>query len=142
MEGRRVTRELHVVVHGRPAPQGSKNSYGRNVVEASKQLMPWREAVKWAALKATALGAAWEPLAGPLSLDVTFHLPRPASAPKRRWSPDRQPDLDKLLRSLDALTEVNVWLDDAQVIDVTARKRYADHRRGPGADIHVWEVTC
>jgi Holliday junction resolvase RusA-like endonuclease len=44
------------------------------------------------------------------------------------------PDLDKLVRAiLDSLTGV-VWRDDAQVVDIVARKVYAET---PGVDIAI-----
>lgn len=90
---------------------------GRGVmVESSKALKPWREAVKAAALDAMA-GAP--PLDGPLAARMVFTLRKPASAPKRRrtW-PDRTPDLSKLVRATeDALTDAGVWTDDARVVE-------------------------
>ena len=123
-----MTRSLAFTVAGIPAPQGSKRYLGKGVmVESSKAVKPWREAVKSAALQA--IGdredlLPWHPFDGPLSLTAVFWLLRPASAPKRRWAPDRKPDLDKLLRSLDALTDVAVWADDARVVRINASKSY------------------
>ena len=103
--------------YGTPAPQGSKRHVGRGVmVESSKAVKPWREAVKAAALDAMA-GAP--PLDGALVARMVFTVRKPASAPKRRrtW-PDRTPDLSKLCRATeDALTEAGVWADDARVVE-------------------------
>jgi crossover junction endodeoxyribonuclease RusA len=116
-------------VYGTPAPQGSKRALGRGVmVESSAKVTPWRADVRTAAL------AAWPgpPMAGPISVTVVFTLAKPKSAPKRRrvW-PDKRPDIDKLTRStFDALTSVGVYVDDAQVVDLHARKLYAGD---PGA---------
>jgi Holliday junction resolvase RusA-like endonuclease len=86
------------------------------------------------------------PLTGPLGVEITFTLRKPASAPKRRvtW-PDRRPDLDKLLRStFDGLD--CIWGDDSQVVEVTARKVYPDEGidalRTPGAVIRVWRLSA
>jgi crossover junction endodeoxyribonuclease RusA len=140
-----MTARIGFTVIGLPAPQGSKRHVGRGIlIESSKNVKPWREAVKVAAYKhRTDLQLA--PLAGPLSVTVTFYLPRPKSAPKSRTTPDRRPDLDKLLRStFDALGEAGIWGDDAQVIEVTAAKAYAgapNQLDVPGADItvRVWD---
>lgn len=128
---------LHFRVLGTPAPQGSKRHVGHGVmVESSKKVGPWREAVKAAYLNR--YGIRRSPLDGPLQLSVVFDLPKPASAPKRFTRPAKRPDLDKLLRStMDALTDCGVWRDDAQVVRIIAEKQYAVNP--PGAAISVTE---
>lgn len=111
---------------GIPAPQGSKKHVGRGrMVEVSKKLKPWRKAVTQQAK--AALPEDWEPLDGPLHAEFTFHLPRPASAPKTRDIPAiRMPDLSKLVRAVeDALTDAGVWVDDARVVAEVTNKRYS-----------------
>lgn len=115
-----------VVVHvlGEPIPQGSMRAVARGrIVSDNNRLRPWRDSVAWHVRDA--MGDR-PPLGGPLEVRATFVLPRPKSAPRRRWAPDRKPDLDKLLRALlDAATAGGAWVDDAQVVAVTARKEYA-----------------
>lgn len=148
---------LTITVHGKPAPQGSKRHVGRGVmVESSKKVAPWREAVKEAALRALEVRSAGccesralHRLDGPVALELTFCFDKPASAPKRRttWPIKRSTfDIDKLQRStFDALTDAGVFRDDSQVVDVTASKVYTDDLasplRVPGALIRVWEVA-
>lgn len=144
-------RRIEIEVYGTPAPQGSKSFKGMRggravLVEASKKVKPWRADVKAAAEAAMrALGASWEPMDGPLRLDVVFTLRKPLSAPKRtRTYPMRVPDLDKLLRSTDdALTDAGIWVDDARVVDCRALKAYPGEAEGaldfPGARIIVTE---
>ncbi len=114
---------FHVV--GLPAPQGSKRHVGNGImVESSKAVKPWREAVVHAAL---ALRPP-VPLDGPLGLRVAFTLPKPKSATKARWAPDRKPDLSKLVRSTeDAMTVAGIWTDDARVIHCDASKVWWGH---------------
>lgn len=140
---------LTITVHGRPAPQGSKRHVGGGrMIEQSKRVRPWREAVKAAALDATAYG--WERLDGPVRLEVLLHFDKPKSAPKRRrtWPTTRTSgDVDKLQRStFDALTDAGVIRDDSQVIDVWAKKLFTDdpaaEMQVPGAVIRVFEVTA
>lgn len=144
---------LVVRVHGIPAPQGSKRHVGGGrMIESSKKVGPWREAVKAAVLTAT--GRRPTTLDGPVQVDITFILPRPKShlgtgrnAGRVRDSapaePTTKPDLDKLLRStMDALTDVGVLRDDAQVVRIEAAKVYAWPEEPPGATIHIWrQVT-
>lgn len=88
-------------------------------------LAPWREAVKYAALRCRPEG--W-PTVNAYAVAVTFSLPRPIAQPKRkRLFPThaRGSDIDKLCRAvLDALTDAGVWINDAQVVTLFARKRF------------------
>ena len=132
-------------VHGHPAPQGSKRHVGRGImVEASKKVTPWREAVVGEALRN---GIADTYLDDALSVRLTFYFPRPAShmgksglKPSAPAYPTRRSagDLDKLVRStLDALVQASVITDDSLVTDLLARKRYASIAHPPGARIRV-----
>jgi len=137
---------LEMRVFGLPAPQGSKRHVGGGrMVEASKKVAPWREAVVSEAIRA---GLADTRIDGPCRIAITFYMPRPAghsgthglkaSAPD--W-PHRTPDLDKLVRStFDAITQAAIWTDDARCVYLTAVKTYAD-RTGPGALITITEMT-
>lgn len=116
-------------VIGMPGPQGSKRHVGRGVmIESSRKVKPWREAVVWAAREemhlsppetpSGTMGTIY-PLDQPLWLSMVFTLPKPASAPKRRrtW-PDRKPDISKLARSTeDALTDAGLIRDDARIVE-------------------------
>lgn len=128
-----------VIAFGSPAPQGSKRHVGGGVmVESSKAVKPWREAVKAAALDA--MGGEWvpdAPLDGPLVVRMVFTLRKPASAPKKRrtW-PDRTPDLSKLARATeDALTDAGVWADDARVVEYERLAKVF-----PGEDIEALHI--
>jgi Holliday junction resolvase RusA-like endonuclease len=151
---------LLITILGKPAPQGSKRHVGRGVmIESSKHVAPWREAVKQAthrALQARALHVYGDTgyehqfrLDGPVAIDIAFTFDKPKSAPKTRrtWPITRSSgDVDKLLRStFDALTDAGAIRDDSQVIDVHARKQFTDAfaapLRVPGAVIRIWQVT-
>lgn len=144
---------LLIAVFGQPAPQGSKRHVGNGVmIESSKAVKPWREAVKTAARDAVGLSwddrsDPWRPLDEPLLVSIVFTMPKPASAPKRRrtW-PMRTPDLSKLIRSTeDALTDAGIWRDDARVVGyVETRKAYPGESpfalASPGAVIRIWRL--
>lgn len=62
----------------------------------------------------------------PIAVALNFHLPRPKSLPKRVTDHLKKPDLDKCVRgAIDALIGV-VFLDDSQVVSISATKQYAD----------------
>jgi Holliday junction resolvase RusA-like endonuclease len=115
-------------VEGEPAPQGSKNGFVKNgrvvMVESSKKVKPWREAVAW-----QTKAKVTEPMTTPVEIALVFHLPRPKTV-TRKW-PAVKPDLDKLIRStFDGLTTGGLYTDDALVIAVSASKQYATDRIG------------
>lgn len=154
--------QLRFTVVGTPAPQGSKKGFynkhtGRvNVVEDSKRVKPWREAVKFAALEERRRPGrpAHQTWTGPVQVLIRFILPRPkghfgtgrnagivkASAPA---FPATRPDLDKLERAtLDALKEAQVYKDDGLVVTLMTAKTYpAQPDEEPGAVITVLEMT-
>ncbi|ATO14670.1 hypothetical protein CO540_13225 [Micromonospora sp. WMMA2032] len=149
---------LTITAYGLPAPQGSKRHIGRGVmVESSKNVKPWREAVKTAARDVIDAMPPmhWAPLDEPLAVSMVFTFARPKghyrtgrnahllrdAAPTR---PAIAPDLSKLIRSTeDALTDAGIWRDDSLVV------RYVDTGKAypagdemaltsPGVVIRVW----
>lgn len=145
---------MTITVYGTPAPQGSKRFLGVRggkgiMVESSKSVKPWREAVKCAALIDCGLNdvnRSGPRVEGPVNVHMVFTVPKPKSAPKRyRTWPDRKPDLSKLVRSTeDALTDAGVWEDDARIVRCVASKVYpgegTDALHIPGAVIRIEAV--
>lgn len=125
-------------VYGTPAPQGSKRHLGRGIlVESSKKVKPWREAVKWAAIEANKDRLS---MLGPVSVHLTFLFQKPKSTKGAHPITRSSGDIDKLCRStLDALVDAGVINDDSQVVQLDAAKAFkgdASH----GAWIVVSEV--
>ena len=127
-------------VLGIPAPQGSKRHVGHGVmIESSKKVKPWRDAVAWSARNLLLAVKGGCPLDGPLRATLIFTLARPFSAPNGRTHPDRKPDLDKLIRStLDAITDSGLIADDARIVELRASKVYG---APSGASIAITEMT-
>lgn len=142
---------IRLQVSGQPAPQGSKRYVGKGrMVEMSKKVRPWRDAVCMAASSAMHEAGISTSLAVPIALQIVFLMPRPkchygkgthagmvkASAPR---VPASAPDLDKLVRSTcDALTDAGIWKDDSQVVSLYAMKVFAPK---PGARIIIDEFN-
>lgn len=136
-----------------PAPQGSKRAIALRkggsftgkvaLLESSAGVKPWREAVRQEVIR-----SKMAMLQGPVGLSIVFSLSRPKShhtrkgalckgAPRQHRS---KPDLDKLLRStFDGLTG-SAYGDDAQVVMVSAEKRYCGRGERPGAVISLWAL--
>ncbi|WP_329203848.1 RusA family crossover junction endodeoxyribonuclease [Streptomyces sp. NBC_01435] len=150
---------LTIVVHGRPAPQGSKRYAGHRLnaasgrvsavlVEQSKRVKPWRALVTRAAMEAMLDHRLDYPLDGPLEADIVFTVLKPVSAPKRRrtWPTTRHSgDVDKLIRStFDGIADAAAVADDSRIIRVTATKAYPgehpDALDRPGAIIRLYTL--
>jgi crossover junction endodeoxyribonuclease RusA len=128
-----------ITVRGTPAPQGSKRHVGGGrMIEMSKAVGPWREAVRGETQRAM-LGRS--PVTRPVSVLINFYLPRPKSLAKSITLPAKRPDIDKLARAvLDGLTEGGAWLDDGQVVRLMCQKNYAGQENPPGCEIDI--ITC
>ena len=126
----------HFFVEGTPRPQGSKRPVGRGrSIEASKYLPGWRKAVT-AAARAAHDGP---PLDGPVTVTAVFVFPR-AKALKDKPAPPHTstPDGDKCARAIgDALTDAEVFHDDAQINTWHIHKRRAEPGETPGAHITI-----
>lgn len=152
-----MTDAIAIIAHGTPIPQGSKTGgivKGRVILRDAnaKRLKPWRTLVAKAAVGAMHYH---DPATGPVRVICHFTFPRPTShyrtgrnADLLRDNAPTWPtghglgDVDKLLRAvLDALTDADVWGDDAQVVDVRGRKFFAgEHELAldrPGVRIQV-----
>ena len=123
-------------VEGNPAPQGSKRHVGNGrMIEASKRLKPWRDAVIAAT---TDMASKIEQLEGPLSVKLEFRIPRPKTVTRRYPITRSSGDLDKLIRAvLDGITIGELIHDDSQVISIKASKRYSEL---PGVTIYIERV--
>ena len=130
---------LSVTVLGTPIPQGSMKSLGpRRLVHSNgEKLRPWRDTIAWH-VRQNMADLGLQPFEGPVAVRVTFTLPRPKSAPKSRWAPDRKPDGDKLERALfDGITAGGGWVDDAQVVKCEWSKAYPADGNVPGVTFTV-----
>lgn len=149
-----MTNEICFFAAGRPAAQGSKRHVGGGrLIESSRQVGPWREIVRQAAIEVM---AGRPPIEGPVYLVQVFALPRPKShygtgrnsGQVKRGAPHRppvRPDLDKLARAVgDALTGI-CYHDDAQVVNLCAAKYYvmpSGRLSVPGVEIRVHGEGC
>lgn len=132
-----------VTVTGRPRTKGNviRGRHG-GYHDATKGLTPWMASLSEAAREAWSHG---EPFGGAVRVDVHLAIPARASDVLRGGLREGvEPvtrsagDLDKLARAvLDALTGI-CYVDDSQVVDLRARKRYDIEG---GATIAVMEAA-
>jgi len=134
-------------VAGTPIPQGSKRAWYN---EATKQVMmtedagsrhtTWRHELSGQARQAMADHGYIEPFREAIHIALRFkshrglgHYGSGRNSEKLKPSapahPTKPPDIDKLARAvLDSMTSI-VWVDDAQVVKLTATKGW----------VHRWE---
>lgn len=99
----------------------------------NKRLRPWRYDVAEMAMIQQAQMFDRET---PVEITMNFYFTKPASA-KRRRGMTVKPDIDKTCRSiLDAITGILIE-DDAQVVEMHARKHYGGPER---VEIRVQEA--
>jgi len=141
-------RRVEFEVLGIPQPKGSMKSFvlkrpGQKpraiVTNANRNTKAWELLVRFEAQQ------AWRErdlFLGPVAIGITFTFPRPVGLAKRVRHHVTRPDTDKLARSvLDALTGI-AYLDDKQVVDLLARKRYATSAtEGPRVRIIVEDAA-
>jgi crossover junction endodeoxyribonuclease RusA len=137
---------MRIEVAGIPAPQGSKRHVGGGrMVEQSRAVGPWREAVRAETQRALSARRPGDWCIGQfpgkaVRVLLTFRLAKPKSAPASVLFPVKRPDIDKLARAvLDGLVAGGALADDSQVVDLLVSKRFATTR--PGCIIEITERT-
>ena len=147
-------RQVTFYVSGAPIPQGSVTAHAARRKDGSHyatvhyavgtKLHNWRNAVSRAAREAWGDDMTYHPV----TLALVFYKARPLShyeglqfhvRPRYRDElPDGTPDLDKLIRAIgDALTDV-VYADDAQIVELSAVKKYVPNRQHPpGVEVSI-----
>ena len=110
-------------VAGLPVPQGSLKVINGNIMHVKdKELRAWRVDIGKTAKNCGVEMATKET---GIIINLMFCMPKPKSV--RRLIPSTRPDLDKLIRAvLDALTGV-AYVDDGQVVEITASKIYSTY---------------
>lgn len=128
---------LTFFVPGVPAPQGSKSlSRSGHMYEANKRLKPWRDQIVFHARRAH---GRQEPIDAAVKVTAVFLFPKPKTT-KFKDHPAGKPDVDKLCRAvLDSLTIARVIRDDARVVELSARKEWADTKNGAQITVELVE---
>jgi len=155
-----VTTTILITALGVPKPKGSLRHIGHGtLIEHVKGSTIWRETIAHQAFYSirkirnnyphdNPAPGTWEPLQGPIQVEITLTFAKPKSSPKNveTWPVTRYTgDADKHARNvLDALVDGRVMRDDAQVVQCTVRKCYpgqhSDALTEPGAVIRIHTV--
>ena len=140
-----MSEPIQFTVLGIPQPAGSKRAFpfkrkngklGVAVSDANPKAHDWKNAVASAA-HAACFHEIDSLREGPLSLTMTFYLPRPKGhfrkdgslTPRAPLRPITRPDTQKLARgTTDALTGI-IWRDDSQIVAEHLAKHYGEPAR-------------
>lgn len=138
------------MVPGVPEPKGSKHirRAGAKVwlmsggnARAHDRLTDWEARIRFYATASMRVNGSPLPCDAPMAADLTFYMPRPKSVSKRRVHCAVKPDCDKLARgAIDPLIGV-VITEDSRIVELIARKLYADAENPPGVLIRLWSVV-
>jgi Holliday junction resolvase RusA-like endonuclease len=128
--------QIAVTVWGMPVAQprhrvSCRNGYARVYLPSDHAVHGWKELIAQAAAEQIEKTGALE---GALALSLDFMFPAQTRRAEGTYRV-KKPDLDNLVKAvMDALTDAGAWQDDAQVAEVTARKRFGT---GSGVDIKI-----
>lgn len=147
-----LDREVWISIPGHPKTKGSMKCVGQNgrhqLVESHASAKPWMDLIAgWFKRKLSTRPAAPKQ---PVGIECTFTLERPAyhygtgrnAGHLKEQYVDAHPtgaltgDVDKLARAvLDSLQRAGVLDNDAQVVELVARKAYAHIHPPAGSDV-------
>lgn len=143
-----MTGRYQLVVYGKPEPGGSKRHVGGGrIIDDNPNVAGWKQLVGYEAL---AQRDGRPMLEGPLKLTLLFFVQRPQShygtgrnqgqlKPSAPTFPTTRPDVTKLTRAVeDAMTGV-LYHDDAQIVQQSVKRRYA--QRDQPACVHIQVET-
>lgn len=128
---------IELVIDGTPTTQGSKSINRRTgqMFEQAKGLRVWRETI---AKTTMACRRGRGPFEGPVFVSAVFLFARPKRRPRRSY-PLR--DLDKLQRALgDGLVAGGLLVDDSQITQWLAEKRFTANGEVPGVRVRISEA--
>ncbi len=128
---------LRVVLPVNPVPASRPRVTKRGWTYYPKVYRQFREVAGGRALEAVELAGIYEPLEGPIGIDVTFRVRRPKTT-KLDYP---KPDYDNYLKSLDVLNGL-LWVDDCDIVVARCQKVWAAPGEDGCIELDVWpEVT-
>lgn len=131
---RRMNDSILIIIEGEPQGKGRPRAFraGKGVrMFTPENTRAYEDLVAAEARKAM---AGRPPLIGPCMLELTMVFSVPASWSKEKRAaalageivPTKKPDADNVIKALCDAFNAIVWLDDVQVTDLVARKRFGE----------------
>lgn len=120
-----------ITVKGIPVAQprhrvSCRGAFPRVYLPTKHPVHEWKRAIIFEAAKVTA-----ETIEGAIRVNCLFVFPSPKSKKSQAGNYKfSKPDIDNLLKAVfDALTEVALWGDDSQVVEIHSAKMYGDEAK-------------
>jgi Holliday junction resolvase RusA-like endonuclease len=124
-----------VIIEGEPVGKGRPKASSRGGfvrMYTPEKTRSYEQLVGDEARKAM---AGQEPTSKPVDLELTMVFGVPASWSKTKKAlalsgelfPTKKPDIDNVIKAICDSFNGIVWVDDVQVVDLVARKRYGEH---------------
>lgn len=109
---------ITMVFRVEPVPKGRPRFTVKGFAYTPKETRDAEDKLRWL------MRSQWkgQPLEGALKVSLIFSLTKPKSV-KKRLMPTVKPDLDNLIKILDCGNKI-IWNDDAQIVELSARKEY------------------
>lgn len=133
-----MTGSVLVIVEGEPVGKGRARTVvrGKGGKAFAQHYTPekTRTYEQMVADEARKAMAGREPIAGPCMLELSLVCGVPASWSKKKRAaalagelfPAKKPDIDNVAKAICDSFNAIVWVDDVQVVDLVARKRYGE----------------
>ena len=121
--------EIKFKIIGKPIPKGRPRFFraGAHVgTYTPTKTRKWEEFVRFQAVQYRPK-KLWE---GPISMALTFMMPRPKSLPKKVVYHIKKPDLDNLAKSIKDALQGIIYKTDSQIIILNLEKKYTLNEYG------------
>lgn len=136
-----IKQQMQIVINvkGLPIAQprhraACRGGFPKMYIPKDHAVHAWKKSVMSAAAQVTDVT-----IEGAIKVDCLFVFPSPKSKKSQTGNYKfSKPDIDNLLKAIfDALTDVSLWADDSQVVEIHSAKMYGDE---PCAIIRVEAV--
>ena len=138
---------MNITIFGEPIPQGRPRFTKSGHAYDPQRSQNYKQLVRFWVTQHLKKIPGFKPFENALCVDLTFYLGIPSSWAKQKKlqaiqgqiRPISRPDTDNLVKSVTDAINGLLWVDDAIITDLTARKRYTGELAR--VEIKITEVT-
>lgn len=138
---------MEITIFGEPIPQGRPRFTKSGHAYDPQRSQNYKQLVRFWVTQHLKKIPGFKPYENALCVDLTFYLGIPSSWAKQKKlqaiqgqiRPISRPDTDNLVKSVTDAINGLLWVDDAIITDLTARKRYTGELAR--VEIKITEVT-